>query len=325
MRSANPGSAAPLSETQEFEAQLSDFDAAQLDAAFADVAESPMTATQQVLPIDSAPAVATAVDAPADVATTVITTSQPVTAAVPANVVSPPAETGVVPADPTASGLATTASTVPVTTQPAAPPSSAAAIVPSAARDHQVTTTRPPSIEGELVAAAPVSGLARQTRLPQVGAVENLLKEIRNPDPVKRRKAIWDLGQWGDTRAVQPLVDLMVDADSKQRSLVLSALSEIGTRTLKPMSKALAISLQDDSPDVRKNAIRDLTRVYDLVSQISQMVQKCALDDPDDEVRDTANWALKQLNRIRPATMDGSLAALSSSVSPPESLPAKSI
>jgi HEAT repeat protein len=152
-----------------------------------------------------------------------------------------------------------------------------------------------------------------------VGAVENLLKEIQNPDPVKRRKAIWDLGQWGDTRAVQPLVDLMLDGDSKQRSLILSALSEIGTRTIKPMSKALAISLQDDNADVRKNAIRDLTRIYDLVAQVSQMVQKCSVDDPDDEVRETATWALKQLNRIRPVSLDG-MAALSAAVSPPENL-----
>jgi vesicle coat complex subunit len=101
--------------------------------------------------------------------------------------------------------------------------------------------------------------------------------------------------------------------------LILSALSEIGTRTIKPMSKALAISLQDDNADVRKNAIRDLTRIYDLVAQVSQMVQKCSVDDPDDEVRETATWALKQLNRIRPVSLDG-MAALSAAVSPPENL-----
>lgn len=162
----------------------------------------------------------------------------------------------------------------------------------------------------------------RKARLPQVSAVERLLKDIRSPDVATRRKAIWDLGQWGDTRAVQPLVDLMLEADSKQRSLILSALSEIGTRTLKPMTKALAISLQDDSADVRKNAIRDLTRVYDLIAQISQMVQKTAIDDPDEEVRETANWALKQFNRIRPPVMDENLIAINGTVTPPESLPA---
>ncbi len=189
----------------------------------------------------------------------------------------------------------------------------AAAIVVNATHDRSEPST---AIHGELITSTRSIGLARPSRLPQVVAVENLIKEIQNPDPAKRRKAIWDLGQWGDTRAVQPLVDLMIEADSKQRSLILSALSEIGTRTIKPMSKALAISLQDDNADVRKNAIRDLTRIYDLVAQISQMVQKCAIDDPEEEVRDTANWALKQLNRIRPVGLDeSSFAALSGSAS----------
>ncbi len=204
----------------------------------------------------------------------------------------------------------------PIAAMPPAPPT----IIPPPAAPTPATTVRAAAIA--LITPTAAIGLARQTRLPQVGAVENLLKEIQNPDPVKRRKAIWDLGQWGDTRAVQPLVDLMIEADSKQRSLILSALSEIGTRTIKPMSRALAISLQDDNVDVRKNAIRDLTRIYDLVAQVSQMVQKCALDDPEVEVRETAAWALKQLNRIRPASLDHNL-ALSGSVSSPESLPAQ--
>ena len=60
----------------------------------------------------------------------------------------------------------------------------------------------------------------------------------------------------------------------------------------------MAIALQDDNPEVRKNAIRDLTRVYDLVVQISQMLGH-ATEDEDPEVRQTATWALAQLNRIR--------------------------
>jgi HEAT repeats len=161
---------------------------------------------------------------------------------------------------------------------------------------------------------APDSGaITATTRLPKGSIVESLIDELRQPDPIKRHKVIWELSQRGDTRAVQPLVDLMVDSDSKQRSLILSALSEIGGRTLRPMSRALAISLQDPNADVRKNAIRDLTRVYDMIAQISQMVQQ-ATEDPDREVQETARWALGQLNRIRPEPP-----ALKQSVSPPES------
>jgi HEAT repeat protein len=141
---------------------------------------------------------------------------------------------------------------------------------------------------------------------------------LRSPDPVKRRKVIWELGQRGDTRAVQPLVDLLIDSDSKQRSLILSTLSEIGTRTLKPMTRALAVSLQDENAEVRKNAIRDLTRVYDMVSQISNLLHK-ATEDSDQDVQETAKWALGQLNRIR--QVPGDLPALKNSISPPENLP----
>lgn len=134
--------------------------------------------------------------------------------------------------------------------------------------------------------------------LAQVDVIEGLIGDLRNPEPARRRKAIWELGQRGNSLAMQPLVDSMVNADSKEKSLVLAALSEIGIRSLKPMSRALAIALQDDNPEVRKNAIRDLTRVYDLVVQISQMLGH-ATEDEDAEVRQTATWALEQLNRIR--------------------------
>jgi hypothetical protein len=214
-------------------------------------------------------------------------------------------------------------------TQPTAPPQTTTptpagySIVPTSPPQQVVSVNQ--AIEGEIVSsdssalATTKGGSLAQPRLPQVGVIETLMQDLQTRDLEKRRKAIWELGQRGDTRAVQPLVDLMLDADSKQRSLILSALSEIGTRTLKPMGKALAISLQDENPEVRKNAIRDLTRVYDLIAQISQMVQR-ATEDPDEEVRDTANWALKQLNRIKPAAMENTQ-ALKQSVSRPESLP----
>jgi vesicle coat complex subunit len=90
----------------------------------------------------------------------------------------------------------------------------------------------------------------------------------------------------------------MVDSDSSQRSLILAAVTEIGIRTLKPINRALLISLQDRNADVRKNAIRDVTRIYDLVSQINQLLNHAA-DDSDAEVRETARWALGQLNSAR--------------------------
>ncbi|WP_306299024.1 peptidoglycan-binding protein [Nostoc sp. T09] len=148
---------------------------------------------------------------------------------------------------------------------------------------------------------------AQTSRLAKVNIVDELIKDLYTSDPAKRHKAIWDLGQQGDSRAIQPLVDLMMNADSQEHSLILAALGEISIRTLKPMNRALAISIQNENPQVRQNAIRDLTRVYDMMSQISQMLRH-ALEDPDPEVQSTARYALNQIHRIRV-------------VSEPESLP----
>jgi HEAT repeat protein len=146
----------------------------------------------------------------------------------------------------------------------------------------------------------PADGLPieKTTRLSKINIVDELIKDLQAPDPQKRRKAIWELAQQGDSRAVQPLVDLMIDSDSKQRSLILEALSQIGAKTFKPLNRALAVSLQDDNAEVRKNAIRDLTRIYELVAQVTQMLCHAA-DDPDPEVQETARWAMSQLSRIR--------------------------
>ncbi|MEH2146178.1 peptidoglycan-binding protein [Nostoc sp.] len=138
----------------------------------------------------------------------------------------------------------------------------------------------------------------KTSRLAKLNIVDELIQDLRSSDPTKRHKAIWDLGQQGDSRAIQPMVDLMIDADSQENSLILAALAEIGTRTLKPMNRALAMSIQDESPQVRQNAIRDLTRVYDTMGQMSQMLLH-ALDDPDAEVQATARYALTQMNRMR--------------------------
>lgn len=143
-----------------------------------------------------------------------------------------------------------------------------------------------------------ITPLSETTRLAKIDIVDELINDLRGPDPTKRRKAIWELGQIGDSKAVQPLVDLMMDSDSGQRSLILAAISEIGVRTLKPMNRALLLSLQDHSADVRKNAIRDVTRVYDLIGQMSELLAHAA-SDPDVEVQETAQWALGQLGRIR--------------------------
>ena len=142
------------------------------------------------------------------------------------------------------------------------------------------------------------ANVGHTTRLSKASLIDALIADLDSLDPEVRRKAIWELGQRGTTQAIQPLVNLLMSSDSQQRSLILAALSEIGNRTFHPMQRALAISLQDDSADVRKNAIRDLTRIYDYAVQLAPLLNH-AVDDPDPEVRETANWALNQLKQLR--------------------------
>ena len=130
--------------------------------------------------------------------------------------------------------------------------------------------------------------------------VAELMQNLQHPDPENRHQAIWRLGEVGDSRAIAPLVNLLTDSDSKQQSLILATLSEISGRTLKPLNRALTLSLQNENSEVRKNAIRDLTRIYELINQASHLLER-ALDDPDPEVQETAQWAIKQLNRVQPS------------------------
>ncbi|SKB14680.1 conserved exported hypothetical protein [Planktothrix sp. PCC 11201] len=133
---------------------------------------------------------------------------------------------------------------------------------------------------------------------PKLDPQEQWINDLKQTNPNIRNNAIWELAQAGDSRAIQALLELLINSDSNQRSLVLAALSEIGTRTLKPLNRALSLSLQDENAEVRKNAIRDLTRIYDLATQMSQILQR-AMDDPDPEVQEMAKWATERLSRLR--------------------------
>lgn len=169
-------------------------------------------------------------------------------------------------------------------------------------------------LEGTINSPSSVMPSAKPTtpKLTRINIIDELIRDLDNPDPSIRRKAIWELGQRGNSAAVTPLVSLMMNVDSHEQSLILAALAEISTQTLKPLNRALAVSLQNENPEVRKNAIRDLTRIYDLMGQAGRILGH-ATNDEDADVSQTANWALKQLDRMRlkatdsaPRLQDGS-------------------
>ncbi|MBF1999645.1 MAG: HEAT repeat domain-containing protein [Synechococcales cyanobacterium M58_A2018_015] len=189
-------------------------------------------------------------------------------------------------------------------------PSQAGEVSLGAEHDENCCQTRQPTASiPEAVPPQPSqnsaqgSQLSSVTRVAKTDRVVELVRDLHHTEASYRRKAIWELGQQGDSRAIQPLVDLLIDSDSQQRSLILAAVSEIAVRSLKPLHRALLVSLQDDSTDVRKNAIRDVARVYDGIAPLSQRLQY-ATSDSDSEVRETAQWALAQLNRLRGVSVE---------------------
>ncbi len=180
-----------------------------------------------------------------------------------------------------------------------------------AATTSEVSTSGTASNQVDLDESTAETGFMVTTRVSNIAkrdVVEGLVQDLHSSEPDRRRRAIWELGQKGHSEAINPLISLMMDSDSSQRCLILAAVSEIGIRTLKPMSRTLVIGMQDESADVRKNAIREMTRIYDLVGQVNQHLLR-ATDDEDDEVRKTAEWALGRLNQMRAASEPENLAA----------------
>ena len=143
-----------------------------------------------------------------------------------------------------------------------------------------------------------VSILASKTT--KIDLVLELIKDLRQGDRNVRRKAIWELAQKSDSRGIAPLIEMMPKVDSLERNLILEAVTQITSRTLQPMNRILLESLEDENAQVRKNAIRDLTRLYQLMSQVTKRLSQMTKDS-DLEVQQTARWALQQLDRL-PAT-----------------------
>jgi|GEM_PF-2574261 len=127
----------------------------------------------------------------------------------------------------------------------------------------------------------------------------NQLKDTNTSNDL-RRKAIWELGQSNDFRAVEPLIQTMPEVDSLEKGLILDAINQIASRSFDSINHARLTSLKDDNTEVRKNAIQDLTSLYQSMSfvtiQLSKMVNNSNL-----EVQQTAKWALEKFNQMSDA------------------------
>ena len=173
---------------------------------------------------------------------------------------------------------------------------------PSASQTHTSVPKNPASAAFNIQSpsTAPLDNVA-ESRVTKVNIIDELIQDLEQPDPELRRRAIWELGQRGNSAAMQPLVNLLTQVDSREQSLILAALAEITSQTLKPMNRAVMIALQSEDAEVRKNAIRDLTKIFDSFKQSGKMLGHAALDE-DPDVKQTADWALDQLNKMKPSS-----------------------
>lgn len=138
--------------------------------------------------------------------------------------------------------------------------------------------------------------IAPDTIFAQLDLVPKLILELQSGDREIRHKTIEELAQSGDSRAMTPLVQLMIEADSQERNLILEAMTQITSSILKPMNQFLILSLGDENSQV-ENTIRDLNRMYELMSQVTERLSQ-TVNDSDQKVRETAEWALKQLKQM---------------------------
>lgn len=138
----------------------------------------------------------------------------------------------------------------------------------------------------------------------EIDVVFELIRDLEyesNPnDSVRqkdlRRKAIWELAQTNDCRAIEPLIKTIPKVDSLEKNLILDTITRIASHSLESINSVLLTSLEDERVEVRKNAIQDLTVLYQSMSSISVHLSQMT-QDSDREVRQTAEWALKQLEQ----------------------------
>ena len=125
--------------------------------------------------------------------------------------------------------------------------------------------------------------------------VLQLMQDLQQSDRNTRRQAMWELAKIGDSRCIKPLMAIMPQGSSVDKSLIIKAITQITRRNFKPVNEQLFALLNDDNPQVRINAILDLTTYYKFVAPITQQLTQMQLDQ-DPEVRHRAKQALHKLN-----------------------------
>lgn len=128
-----------------------------------------------------------------------------------------------------------------------------------------------------------------------IDVVFELIQDLKKSDRQLRRKAIWELARIGDSRSIEPLINIIPVVNSLDKSLIFSAITQIAYRGFEPIYDVLFTSLEDTNSEVRKDVIRDITALHESTAKITRRLS-VMLNDSDEEVRQTAEWALNKIN-----------------------------
>ena len=133
------------------------------------------------------------------------------------------------------------------------------------------------------------------SKIDKIDVVVELIQYLHQPDSDLRREAIWELAQIGDPRGIEPLTKILSQVGSTDRSLVLTAITQITRRSFQPVENLLSSDLDAANPEIKQNAIRDLAALYAFVAPITKQLARMQVDR-DMQVRQTAKLAIEQLN-----------------------------
>jgi hypothetical protein len=129
----------------------------------------------------------------------------------------------------------------------------------------------------------------------QVKTVNQLIKQLGDPNPNVRWHTVNALGERKDPRAVEPLITTLKDADESVRNGAAYALGLIG----KPAVEPLIGALKDGNSVVRQGAAVALGYIDDSRS-VGPL--NAVLKDTSPEVRESAKRALAKVNAPRSNT-----------------------
>ncbi len=127
------------------------------------------------------------------------------------------------------------------------------------------------------------------------GSLEYYLNRLKDPDPFTRVKAVQALGEVRNPLSLQALLLQLHDNNFYVRAYTAEALAKIGKIDIALTAPKLIPSLKDQEPYVRAMTAKALgeLRVSSAIEPLTGL-----LDDDHEMVRQQANWALKEIDKV---------------------------